>query len=309
MQVKKLLLEIEPGKDNRAALNRARAAAKFFDADIDVLVCQSPKVVPITGLAEPAVIAAAEEEYLSDVEAWGEAQAAGLVDDGVGVSVSAVRHQPRYEAILAAAEESGADLVIRTIGEQGRLKRLFLGATDWELIRHSKQPLWLVQARQAEEPRRNVLAAVDPTHPRDESMQLDKRLLEFAATLSEMFTGSLHVYHTYDAMPLMAPVPGGAAMTPPAPQIDTAMLERVEALHRSSLDKLVRSYDIADDRVHMLEGDPAANIGDVIDACGIGVVVAGSVSRSWLDRLLIGSTAESLLDAVDCDLVFLKAEP
>lgn len=59
--------------------------------------------------------------------------------------------------------------------------------------------------------------------------------------------------------------------------------------------------------MHVLDGDPAAKINEVIESNEIGIVVAGAISRSWLDRLLVGSTAEALPDAVSCDLLLLKA--
>jgi universal stress protein E len=152
------------------------------------------------------------------------------------------------------------------------------------------------------------MAAVDPVHPKDEQMTLDKRLLDFAGALSKALSGALHVYHTYQATPVVAAAPSGAVLTPPEPQLDVGLFEKVEAAHKASLAELVEGYELPDDRVHLLQGDAADKIADVIEANDIGVVVAGAISRSWLDRLLVGSTAESLLDAVSCDLVLLEAK-
>ena len=62
-----------------------------------------------------------------------------------------------------------------------RFERFFLSATDWELIRHAPQALWLVRhAAQAGDPC-NVLAAVDPSHPDEHKKALDRALLQAAA--------------------------------------------------------------------------------------------------------------------------------
>lgn len=308
MHIKKLLLELDPLKDNAAALKRARTIATGFDAAVDVLVCERPQIMPAPTIMEPTVLEVAQDDYRANVEEWAEAKASELAEAGVSVNVMTTAEQPRYEAILGCADASNADLIMRVVGEHGRLKRLLVGTTDWDLIREAKQPLWLVQPDAADIARQNILVAVDPMHPKDEEMKLDKRLIGFAEELSKALSGSLHLYHTFQATPVPIAVPPATIPTTFSPQIDAAMLDRVASAHRKSIDTLMSGRELPDDHVHLSEGDPAGKIDEVIEANEIGVVVAGSISRSWLDRLLIGSTAESFLDAVNCDLVLLKAE-
>lgn len=208
-------------------MGRARTIASGFG--VDVLVCQPPPVIPAGVIAEPAIVAVAPTENLSDVEEWVREIVADLVDAGINVTVGATAKQPKYEAILNRAEESGADLILRMVGERGRLKRLFVGTTDWDLIRHAKQPLWLVQPDDEGLTSSNVLVAVDPTHPKDEHMKLDKLLLEFANGLSKKLSGSLHVYHTYRTLPPIA------AMSSVPTQADAGLIEKVESAHRRVL--------------------------------------------------------------------------
>jgi universal stress protein E len=307
MNINKLLLELDPRKDNAAAVSRALNIATRFNASVDVLVIMQRPVIPTAVIAEPAAIMTAEQEYGVEIDSWVDSQLADLAAAKVDFSVTKSDLQPRYETVLKQADASGADLIIRISGEHGRLKRLFVGTTDWDLIRHAKQPLWLVPSDGRDISGADVMAAVDPMHPEDEHMALDKRILGFANDLAKALDGSLHVFHAFQLNPLVIPAPTGAVMTPPTVQADAGLLEQVESAHKASLDKLLEGHGLEDSRVHMLEGDPATKIDEVIDANKVGVVVAGAISRSWLDRLLIGSTAESLLDAVNCDLVFVKA--
>ena len=304
MQIKKLLLELDPRKDNTPALARARSIARKFGADVELIVCEAPQVIPAPTVMAPKSLTVAQQGFRADLERWAAAKASELEEAGLTVNVTVTAEQPRYEAILDLADTTNADLIMREMGQHGRLSRLLVGATDWDLIRHAKQPLWLVQPDDTDEARPNVLAAVDPLHPKDEQMNLDKRLLDIAEGLARALSGSLHVYHTFQLAPMVIAAPSVAAA---APQMDPGVVEEIEAAHRASLDELLSGRALDDNRLHLLEGDPAARIEEVIDANEIGVVVAGSISRSWLDRLLVGSTAESLLSAVSCDLVLLKA--
>ena len=308
MRIKKLLLELDPRKHDVPTLERARSVATSFGADVELVVCEAPQVIPAPTIMAPATLAVAQQDHRAELAKWAAARAEELEAAGLTVNVTVTAEQPRYEAILNQADATSADLIMREMGGHGRLSRLFLGATDWDLIRHAKQPLWLVQPDGAAEARSGVLAAVDPLHPKDEQMNLDKRLLDVAEGLANALSGSLHVYHTFQLAPVAVAAPSMAAATPMAPPVDGDVFEKVEASHRASLDELLSGRKLPKDRVHLLEGEPAAKIEEVIDANEIGVVVAGSISRSWLDRLLVGSTAESLLDAVSCDLVLLKAE-
>lgn len=307
MEIKRLLLELDPHKDNDSALQRARTVAASFGADVEVLVCAPPRVVPATAPTEPGIIAVAQHDSVNDFEEWATKQVAPLVEAGINVPVSVTTEQPRYEAILTHANECGADLIMRVVGGQSRLKRLFLGATDWDLIRHSKRPLWLVQP-DAAGTSPNVLAAVDPMHEKDEKMNLDRRLLDFGRSLARANSGSLHVYHAIRPTPAIPPEPSGALLTPPDPQPDPKLMEKVNAAHKTRLDELLEGYDIPEDRVHMLVGEPTNEINGLVEQQRVGVVVAGAISRSWLDRLIVGSTAEALLDTVSCDLVLLTAD-
>ena len=41
---------------------------------------------------------------------------------------------------------------------------------------------------------------------------------------------------------------------------------------------------------------------------GVNILVMGAISRSKIDRLLLGSTAEKIIDAVECDILILKPD-
>lgn len=52
--------------------------------------------------------------------------------------------QPSWTGLLKAAEEDGADLILVATRSKAQLKRLFVGSTVEELIRHSSQPVLTV---------------------------------------------------------------------------------------------------------------------------------------------------------------------
>jgi len=307
MQIKKILLELDPQRENRSAIDRTLTIAQSLDAAVEIVVCEHRHLFPATQVLDPGIIKTMRDDYLAAVEDWARSEVEPLASAGIDVTVTTTWHQPRYAAVLEHADKAGVDLIIRMAGEQGKLKRFFFGANDRELIRHAKKPLWLVQNANPAADRFNFLAAVDPTHPQDEQMALDKQLLDFASGVSKAMSGSLHVYHSLSAMLMVPAAPDVPTMAPPMPRFDPAVLEQLRQTHKSMVDKLVAGYDIQEENIHVVDGEVAAAIDEVIDENDISVVVAGAISRSWLERLVIGSTAESLLHAVDTDLVIINA--
>ena len=63
------------------------------------------------------------------------------------------------------------------------------------------------------------------------------------------------------------------------------------------------------EQVHLLPGDPRELIPRTARELGAELVVTGAVSRSRLQQLLIGSTAEAVLDDLDCDVLVIKPSP
>jgi nucleotide-binding universal stress UspA family protein len=96
--------------------------------------------------------------------------------DGVArVTTRIVWGVPPYEAILAAAEEWGADLLVVGTHERGTLHTR-LTDTDWQLMRRTRCPLLLVKGASFSG-YRTILAAVDPLHGCGEADGIEQAVL------------------------------------------------------------------------------------------------------------------------------------
>jgi universal stress protein E len=308
----RIVVDLDPEKDNRPAIARARALAENGGGTIDLFVCEYLQWLAGDLIFTAETVDGTREEYLAQLAAWAEELGKSLQADGLAVTVQTAWHSPRYEALLEYAASVDAGWVIRIASNRSKLERWLLSATDWELIRQAKQRLWLVKAEQAHLDELRVLVAVDPTHREDPELARDRHLLETSLNLCEELGAELHVFHAW-AVP-MAPTAFAASPTSadaaavPVPRIAEDTLAAAREKHRQRLESLLADFDIPKRRVHLSEGSPAEAIQGVIDTENIDIVVAGAVSRSWLQRLLIGSTAETLFDAIECDLIVVKDE-
>jgi universal stress protein E len=79
--------------------------------------------------------------------------------------------------------------------------------------------------------------------------------------------------------------------------------------HQHAMDDLLADRKLPKSNVHLEEGDTRGVLTSMIEKLGADLVVMGAVSRGALKRLLLGSTAELLLDHIPCDLLIIKKTP
>ena len=65
---------------------------------------------------------------------------------------------------------------------------------------------------------------------------------------------------------------------------------------------------VAEEHIHLREGDPAEEIPSIADKIKAELVVLGTVARTGVKNLVMGGTAERMLQRLNCDVLALKPE-
>jgi universal stress protein E len=220
--------------------------------------------------------------------------AARLRLHGIQVTTAVEYDYPAHEAIVRHAKATSADLIVAS-RSAGSLLRL----TDWELLRQSPIPVLLVK-KSGPYRHPNVLAAVDPCHAHSKPAQLDLEILSAAEQISRALQGKLHAVHAY------APVVIGAAAASVSDSV-AARLDGIAASNaRTEFDRLLEGDTIPRARRHLVGNLPGRAINEVARRIHAQIVVMGALSRTGLKRLIIGNTAEKLLDDLPCDILIVK---
>ena len=220
---------------------------------------------------------------------------------GCKVHSAVAADAPAHEAIVRHALACRAELVVAVRHAHSRPARMFLDNTDWELIRHCPIPLLLIGSGGAYL-KPVMLVAVDPLHAHAKPANLDERLLSAGARLSRSLGGALHIFHAY--MPLVAHVQGplGQPLAWESPELEDVHDEQV----RSALTRLAERAKIPPERRHLVLGDVPGELAAAVRRLKASIVVMGAVSRTGVRRLLIGNTAERVLDRLHCDVLIIK---
>jgi universal stress protein E len=223
---------------------------------------------------------------------------------GVQVRAATSWDYPAHEAIVRRVLATRADLVVAATRAHRQAARLFLTNTDWELIRQCPCPVLLTKSPH-DYRKPAVIAAVDPFHAHAKPARLDERILRAGAALADRLGGELHIFHAYLPLTIIAPAPAGQplAITLP-PEFEDVHGQRVARV----FDALAGKARIPPARRHLHMGDVSGEIEQVVKRTKADIVVMGAVSRSRLRRIFIGSTAEAVIDRLNCDLLVVKPQ-
>ena len=205
-------------------------------------------------------------------------------------------------SVIRAVLVNHHDLVMKAPeGNSGKWKRLF-STGDQKLMRKCPCPVWILKPS-TETHFHRILAAVDldPTEPDTES--LARRIMALATSLATDEGSELHVVHVWRL---------AAETALRGRQIDTAdvdeLVRGIEAAHQSELDRLLGPYPYDKRTVHFIKGQAGDVVPDIAESLEVDLVVIGTVGRTGVPGLLIGNTAEEVLNAVDCSVLTLKPE-
>jgi universal stress protein E len=88
----------------------------------------------------------------------------------------------------------------------------------------------------------------------------------------------------------------------------TLSYEELKEQERQAFEALRAAAAIPRTRAHLVEGNPAREIPRTARQLGAAIVVMGALSRSGLQRVFIGNTAERVLGSLNCDVLVVKPE-
>jgi universal stress protein E len=220
---------------------------------------------------------------------------------GVPVSTQLLRGRAGT-ALTEEVVRSGHDLLIRSHGRDLSAEPRPFGAVDMELLRLCPCPVWLVGPHGPRADRPHILAAVN-ANPDDAAEQaLNTSIIEWALTLSALAGAQLTV--------LQAWLPYGASLlrSRMTPDEYRTFVDEARRKEREALSTVVEPFGdrLRDVPVELVDGEPDRAIARYVDAHDIDLVVMGTVARSGIAGLVMGNTAERVLQRLRGSVLAIK---
>ncbi len=244
-----------------------------------------------------------------------EAQLAGIVANiPASVSISGkILFDGVFPQVIREVLRDGYDLVMKSAEENHGFKNRIFGSTDMHLLRKCPCPVWIMNPSEKIKYQK-ILAAVDiePSHDTEKMSSLNRQILELATSLAISEFSELHIIHAWTA-------PGESALKNQRYGIDELeveeWIEQHRVMHESWVNELLKNLskiisketmEFLNPQVHIIKGKSHEIIPNLVNEKMVDLVVMGTVARTGISGLIIGNTAESVLNNIECSVLAVK---
>lgn len=213
-----------------------------------------------------------------------------------------------YKAIQMALVEQ-VDWVVKQTDEEAQdIPSRIFGSQDMHLLRKCPCPI-LLHKRGANLELTNVMASID-VDLESESVTmnpLNETILGLAQDLAQAEKAQLHVAHAWQAEAENLVRYWNSDMS------DEDMInfnESIRNQHLSALEYEIRALRETqpDLKVHAAKGQASEVIPRLVLSHNVDLLVMGTLGRAGLPGLVIGNTAESILERVQCSVLAIKPD-
>lgn len=291
LELNRILVIIEPDTEAQPALEKARQLAKYADSELELMIADYNTYLQDGFYFDPQQAQRLRYEHADRRMQELEDLADPLREQGCEVTVTTGWGNPPYGEIISRVRDTKPSLVVKSTRHHSKLSRIFLSNQDWELVRYCPVPLLLAKTQEwTANPR--LIVAVDPDHIYDKPASLDDKLIASAQSLAAISGGEVHLYHSA----WIPPIAGVYAL------LDDSRQEQ------QKVKQLAEANGISESSCHTAEGEIRSSLPDLVKELQASVVVMGAISRSRMDRVMIGNTAERVLDLLECDVLIIKPD-
>ncbi len=302
MTLNNILVEMDPMTDTQPALRRAIQLAKTSGASLELFLAVSEGSIVSNWFVSEQQQDQAKENFIASNRRWLKTYFDEVNNLGLTVTMDVVWHRPYYRAVLKKLKTKHFDLVIKSTRPHPAISRIFFTPNDWQLLKSCPSPLLLVKDNH-QQPYKKLMACVDPTHREGEHKGLNSAILNLSAELSQGLKLNTQIFHSCEPMGLeiwqAMPEMGGISPSDHQIYIDN-LLER----HTMLLNELVNDFTFKNAKIDIKIGDPVSAICREVEETQTDLVIMGTTYHTGL----IGTTAEKILDEVNCDILAVKSD-
>jgi len=303
---KQILVAVDFSESCEAALKQAVWLARRTGASITLAHVLPTLCNPVTSEANPKM------DVLTDLlvnagESPDEFEAAARKETGVKLrrmieqQTDSIDVQIRifvgssFAEIVDAVEREPYDLVLAGTRGLAQWEQFLVGSTAKQLIRKCPSSVWIVKAEHVGQPK-VVLAATDFS-------EVSRKAVSQGLLVAQHANAEFHVLHVVDSKDVpedvVSRIPKGSSLQQ---EINQEASKRMDAFVNSL------EVDLASIQVHQSWGTPWQEIRRATKFLAADLVVIGTVGRSGIQGLLLGNTAEKILDTCDCSILTVKPE-
>ncbi|MDH3329546.1 MAG: universal stress protein [Desulfobulbaceae bacterium] len=309
---KNILLITNKNDTNSTDIKRAVSLARSNEAKLtiaDTLPDQSLLLLQRTPFPRiESVLSDLAEKRFNELRLM-----ANELSDTMDITPLVLQGTPYLEIITTVMQQK-FDMLIKISEPEKSFTAQIFGSTDFRLLRKCPCPVWLLKP-DTHLSFRSILAAV-ALETLDEEEDIDamnKQILEMATSLAQEELSELHIVHAYTifgedflTIPMAEYIAGDEIREWKISQrqdIEERFNHVAELLKKHLKDNNMEELT---PQFHLVEGNTQEVIQRMINDNKVDLVVMGTVARSNLTGLLMGNTAESILNRISCSVLTVK---
>jgi nucleotide-binding universal stress UspA family protein len=311
---KKILCVIEPGKDNSAVIDQTTHLAEINQATLTVMSV-IPSIVNYNGLLEDYTMANELEALALQTQQQTLEKLTESYRQRVKIDVEVSTGRASIEVIRKILRDDH-DLVIKCPDATNGSGHAFSGE-DKQLLRKCPCPVWMTRLQKGETYHR-ILAAVDvdDNHAPEilkTRQALNESVMTLAGSLAVSEFAELSIVSAWEATAESA-IRFAPFIQRPQSEVDT-YVEKARQHHADLLNAQLEQLNIElgqeamnyiKPELHSPKGPARKNIPELAKELQADCIVMGTVGRVGIPGLIIGNTAESLLDQLTCSILAIK---
>lgn len=298
-QINKILVVVDPTVERDFVLDKAKLVARATGASLHLFINNentlSEQSYFYEGIdkdffkTQSKLFRDHYKKLLSEIESE-------LTDAGFTVTSEFAENSHLAESIIEHADAIQANLVIKSTHHHDALERSIITNTDWRLIRKCPLPVMLVKPGEWHDDGK-IVTAIDPLHVKASQSRLDHVLLESASKIAGIFKQPVRVFHSY--------FPFVSALLPLGGESEEYLL-RIGDQHRQKVLEVMAEHGLGEDNLELSRGELAPDLVRYLKSSNANLLVIGVLSRNFLERAIVGNTAERILEDCPCDVLVMK---
>jgi len=281
--LEKILVATDFGKSAGDAVQTAQALARAFGSEI-IFIHVIPEAPDSSG--DLRALKASIRHRLRKLKAE-------LASAGIRAGDSVVAVGSAFDQIIQASELLDVNVIVVGSGDRDEEGACALGVTAERLVRKASKPVWVVKAGAAPVFER-ILCAVDFSDP-------SRRALANAIHLARTFQAELTVLTVAESLPYL--------------HVSTATIAaeaqaKCRRQEQRQFDQFLKPFDFADVgwTKARRQGVAHQEILKLAREWNAGLLIMGSVGRTGLSRILMGSVAAKVIREMPCPVITVKSE-
>ena len=216
--------------------------------------------------------------------------------------------------IIRAVLRNRHDLVIKAADKGGLVTRVF-GSTDMHLLRKCPCPVWL-HKHGHDKPYHRILAAMDfdEFSGTERESTLNRDIIDLAASLAQREHSELYVGHAWYTRSAELLKTRASGLT--EDEINEYEEETLTCNERRLNELMTRAETWAGKDVwrevkpqtRLVKGRARRAIPQLAEELQVELIVMGTIRHAGIAGILIGNTAETILNRIDCSVLAIKPE-